>query len=480
MAAINKKLIHFAKLTDFQTRLAAGDIQTYSIVWIQDAKMIWTHGTYYDCSTTDLSEYSTSEEIAATYATITSMDTALAKKQDTISDLDAIRSGAELAVVMAYSRDLSMMDIHGASVENRTTANCYVVKEAGWYKFPLVYGNAITNGTTNSAAYTKVDGDYSHDFVNYNDIAITSPYIEVDTGNLATSVELTMADTDGVFKDLQIIEGFPCRFLALQVADIPETGANGVVSVLDADGVAMWSWHIWVWPDDLTPVTITNATSVDYSILPVNLGSKKSTTEGKFLNWYYQRGRPTPILTSNGYSSIGDAKNYGVRTYTKAPTASSYGAGIRNPQTFYCNSDSPYNWFGSLSYYNLWDANCTSTGNSDNTVVKTVYDPCPAGFKMPNGNTFSYFSISNVVGSFSNGWYFKRNSEDTTGVFFPASGRRQISDGTLSNVGSRIITALSSAESQGYGYVLYSTSSDVKPQDYHGWGDAISVRPVQE
>ena len=47
MATINKKLIHFGKLSDFKTRLAAGDILERSIVCIKDAKMIWTHGEYY-------------------------------------------------------------------------------------------------------------------------------------------------------------------------------------------------------------------------------------------------------------------------------------------------------------------------------------------------------------------------------------------------------------------------------------------------
>lgn len=50
MATINKKLIHFRSLSDFEARLAAGDILSTSIVWIKDAKKIWTHGTYYDCN----------------------------------------------------------------------------------------------------------------------------------------------------------------------------------------------------------------------------------------------------------------------------------------------------------------------------------------------------------------------------------------------------------------------------------------------
>lgn len=49
--AIEKKLICFASLAKFEKQLAAGNILNHSIVFIQDAKKIWTHGTYYgDCS----------------------------------------------------------------------------------------------------------------------------------------------------------------------------------------------------------------------------------------------------------------------------------------------------------------------------------------------------------------------------------------------------------------------------------------------
>ena len=49
--AIEKKLICFARLAEFERQLAAGNILDYSIVFIQDAKKIWNRGTYYDCST---------------------------------------------------------------------------------------------------------------------------------------------------------------------------------------------------------------------------------------------------------------------------------------------------------------------------------------------------------------------------------------------------------------------------------------------
>lgn len=67
---------------------------------------------------------------------------------------------------MAPYVDLSMQDIYG-NTTSQNTANCYVVKEAGTYKFPCVYGNAIKNGATNATAYLNNGGTYSHNFVNY-------------------------------------------------------------------------------------------------------------------------------------------------------------------------------------------------------------------------------------------------------------------------------------------------------------------------
>lgn len=53
--AINKKLIHFGTKTNFEKELAAGNILDTSIIFIKDAKLIWTHGQYYGINdSTDL------------------------------------------------------------------------------------------------------------------------------------------------------------------------------------------------------------------------------------------------------------------------------------------------------------------------------------------------------------------------------------------------------------------------------------------
>lgn len=100
-----------------------------------------------------------------------------------------------------------------AAVQN--TANCYVISAPGYYMIPLVYGNAIKNGQTNSSAYisnapvTKLTFGTStaqtdvvlHHFVDHISQKITDPWIE-KTNNRAyngiNAAEVTWADENNL------------------------------------------------------------------------------------------------------------------------------------------------------------------------------------------------------------------------------------------------------------------------------------------
>ena len=378
-----------------------------------------------------------------------------------------------------FVTDLSYRDVQGNVLVQQSTANCYVVKKAGKYKFPLVYGNAIKNGAINTAAYTNLGtNEYMMDFVNAYGNQITSPYIETDTGKTCTSAQFSIGDAN-IFTELSVSDGY----LFFTVTDIPVGGANGVLSVKDADGTIMWNWHIWIFPYDLTPVTLTNETGVNYDILPAYLATTyDGGDETKRKNWYYQWGRSVPMLGPSAYNSTTNATAYGNLSF--AITANSSGAyqqGILNPATFWTyGNNKNYNWFGTTSYYNLWDANCSSVGCSDNITVKTVYDPSPVGFKIPNGNTFTYFSNAHITDNWNNGFKFKKNKTDTVGIFFPASGFRYDSGGSLSDVGSYGYVWSSAAGSQNGSYYLYFGSGYVRPQFSYGRAGGFSVCCVSE
>ena len=81
--------------------------------------------------------------------------------------------------------DLSIHDHNGATTA-RNTANSYVISAPGYYRIPLVYGNAIKNGATNSSSYISsapptMYGSADmilHNFKDHDNQNITDPWIE--------------------------------------------------------------------------------------------------------------------------------------------------------------------------------------------------------------------------------------------------------------------------------------------------------------
>lgn len=96
--AINKKLIHFKNKENFNNEVANGNILDTSIVFIQDTQEIYTHGTFYDGSKVDLSNIEAS------------IQDIINNKQDNISDLEVIRSGAALGATAVQPAAISDME----------------------------------------------------------------------------------------------------------------------------------------------------------------------------------------------------------------------------------------------------------------------------------------------------------------------------------------------------------------------------------
>ena len=312
-------------------------------------------------------------------------------------------------------RDLSKMDVNGNPIL-QTTANCYVVKEIGVYKFPLVFGNALNSGEENPSSYTNINGSYTSDFIDYNKKIISSPYIETVSGAV-DSAQLSIADADGVFTNFSIIDGENCRYVKFEVVSIPETGANGVISVKNGSGVIMWNWHIWIWPYSLNPETIINKQGVSYKIMPVNLATTyDSGYMGKRCkSWYYQFGRSVPMMSSSDCSFESFHTSYGALTFKVSSTASTMNLGIRNPNIFYKKPSTNDHscWFNTNvdKIRNLWDASNDDRVSTDKLTIKTVYDPCPVGWKVPNAKVLANADVISedfIVDSYWGVWKVSR------------------------------------------------------------------------
>lgn len=412
--------------------------------------------------------------------------------------------------------DLSMVDNAGNPRASRTTANCYLVHNPGTYRIPLVYGNAIKNGETNSLAYhaTESGDNIKPDLVNHADAAITDPWLK---NNSATpdGAELLWQDVNGMITAV----GIDGDYLTFTVAG---TAAGNAVIAAKMGSVIVWSWHIWVTDETLSATKAVNASTHTYNVAPVNVGwvSDKVNTyyQGSSLfvratcngvtlqfnvqqpnfiaseysngrNPYYQWGRKDPeipmnLLTNyncNTYDISGNAvTTSSSNTITTVSGAYSIGTTIQNPQKHYYNNDnggyaSPYN----ESKYNYWDINQNSTGEITTATVKTVYDPCPPGFCIPTGQLYNWMSSKTSTWTSTTNQQGRMLTYNSYNIFFPASGYRNHNNGQLINGGSFGYYWSASANSRFNGQILYCNSnkfgytSNIRLFGY-------SVRPVAE
>ena len=447
----------------------------------------------------------------------------LAKRNKVLKDATALGSASA-------PYDLSTK---GGSV-SRSTANSYVISAPGHYRIPLVYGNAIENGNNNPSSYqTSNTGTYIlSNFQDHAGHAIDDPWIEKTHGGANASVdgaEVVWADAADLVHSPSITHVGGEGFLDFEVTAADIQSGNAVVAVTKSDGAGsktvLWSWHLWFAPKDaLDKIKVTNHQNKDYYFTKETLG-------WKLIQWRsstYTSARTVKVKVEQTVANNG-AKAYTVINITQNPGGVRKGAttlyqfgrkdafpgvakadlasnshftenagdnmsienGIQHPDLYYTWGS---NWENNYSYNNLWSADNTARGFNDNSVVKTVYDPCPVGFKMPASNAFTGFTTTgqnsstqselNIEDSqtFQNnlGHNFWTNSSKTATIYFPASGCRDNSDGSLSTIG--IFGSYWSAyyNVSNYACFLIFYSGLVNPLYAGIRANGFAVRPVSE
>ena len=414
--------------------------------------------------------------------------TATLKKAELIDLLKQRNDGLKNATALGSASAPYDLSTKGGSV-NRSTANAYVISAPGHYRIPLVYGNAIENGATNANAYTShaAAGNLYvlYNFKDHNNQNITDPWIEKTNGGANASVdgaEVVWADAANLVHSPSITHVGGEGFLDFEVTAADIQSGNAVVAV-KKNGITVWSWHLWFAPKDaIDKIPVTNHQGVVYNFTKETLGWKPTQWNSST----YSSARTVKVKVEQTVANNG-TKQDAVINITQNPGNVRKGAitfyqfgrkdafpgvdasklaanshftqnagdnmsimnGIQHPDNFYTNGSS---WYSNpptgYSYYNLWSADNTTGSYNDNPVVKTVYDPCPVGFKMPTYNAFTGFTTTgqysstqselNVDGTsdwqtYQNnfGHNFWTSSSKIATIYFPASGRRGYTDGSL-------------------------------------------------
>ena len=426
----------------------------------------------------------------------------------------------------------------GGSV-NRSTANSYVISAPGHYRIPLVYGNAIENGSTNANSYTShAAAGNSMVLYNFKDHAganITDPWIEKTNSGANNGVdgaEVVWADAADLVHSPSITHVGGEGFLDFEVTAADIQSGNAVVAVTKGSGASktvLWSWHLWFAPKDaLDKIKVTNHQNVDYYFTKETLGWKPTLWSGTT----YESARTVKVKVEQTVANNG-TKQAAVINITQKPGSKKQGVttlyqfgrkdafpgveasklaanshftqnaggnmsienGIQHPDNFYIWSSS---WYSApptgYSYYNLWSADNTTTGFNDNPVIKTVYDPCPVGFKMPASNAFTGFTANGLNGGKmnvdgtdnwqtyqnNNGHNFWTNSSKTATINFPASGYRFNTNGSLYYVGLKGYYWSAVPFDRYFSCYLEVASANVGPLGVFARSYGFAARPVSE
>ncbi len=313
------------------------------------------------------------------------------------------------------------------AVEN--TANCYIINAAGTYSLPLVYGNAIKNGTDNPAAYVSnaTGVNALENFVNHNNAPITSPYIAAHEGCVPDNAVLVWQDAENLVSNIQFVDGGTpeAHRITFDVSQATLKQGNAIIALRDTANTILWSWHIWVTDyQPLLPATITatyDPTQTPRDKVVWNYNNTSSCTMmGVPLGWcdaesaagreaivlftqpetgntqvitikqeplaaggnctFYQWGRKDPMLPSTGLGNE-DKPHTGEYLYIKnGEGKASIGKSIQNPHTFYNFGGSGYyDWCsnsgtmaGKSFLFNLWDTHNNTINNESNSSSVTA------------------------------------------------------------------------------------------------------------
>ena len=341
------------------------------------------------------------------------------------------------------------------------TANCYIAHTNASFRFDAsVKGNGADDGNTF--------------YIGYHGLEIT----EAAYADLAWE---STFDADKT-RSTKIISGAPVYSQEEQAVyfSTGEIQGNAVISVHDAEGEILWSWHIWVSDEPVKTLKGNGLEWMDRNLGALNNDPEDIANRGMLYQW----GRKDPFLPSpaayrevpfHTYDEEGnlletEEEYYAIQAQIEqarvalnisnnqtgdgsleweyvsvAPVAlqapGNIEHSVQNPTTFLgCRTDIPigeyvFDWYlqqdlvgknGSLqqSQSDLWGY--AQAG----TAYKTIFDPCPPGYAVPPRGAFDDIQDGYACTYVDREW--ERNAYGWTwkggnGDYFPSTGNLDVS-----------------------------------------------------
>ena len=266
----------------------------------------------------------------------------------------------------AFAFEENLTDV--TDLSERGNSNCYIVSEAGLYSFDATTIGNGEFGIIESAGF-------------HTNVPSISP----------ESVELLWEDREGLIKAFTLDEtSSKIKFLA------SDKKGNALLAAKNAEGTVLWSWHIWM-TDSPTEQIYIKSDERRYTMFDRNLGATRAD-RGSDEQWkdavgiLYQWGRKDPIAYDHNQNPLFTRAGYSRQDMISA---------ISNPTYV-------------TTYYDWSDNMNSSWWKSDQ---KTIYDPCPVGYRVPPAAVWDEFADHRV--KYDKGWDFNYDGTNTT--YYPST-----------------------------------------------------------
>ena len=344
-----------------------------------------------------------------------------------------------IGVIVASATDLG----------STATANCYIVSSAGDYKFKAVKGNSSTVVGTVASVDILWETWNNDETVTKNSVIAAADY-DLQSGE----------DPYIVFKTPATLHF-----------------GNALIAAKDVSDNILWSWHIWV---PSVAISATDKTAViGGSVMNMNLGALEEVPGSgsatiASLGLLYQWGRKDPFVGAAEWKDYPAKAKVAGSAWTLTKSRVTMAEAILHPTVLYIDPAQSDNkgWMETPDA-TLWN----------NSGSKTIYDPCPAGYKVP-------VKTGSIWTKTDTDWTFDATNHvcELSGVRIPLAGYVECWGGSLygNGTGSEHAYLWSATSHDGDDergdcvYIRAFRTSDKYYGNSRGKANAASVRCVAE
>lgn len=314
-----------------------------------------------------------------------------------------IKANGSLDVIIGNEDDGKFRDLapHNDAVNGFEYANCYVVTPekmkidgtSEWYDGFYFYGGVAGRGELGTFSVAGAEL--------YPDNVYFEP----------RSARILWQDKPYLIRHVELIHGY-VRFTLNEECKNGLTG-NAVLAVYDEAGEILWTWHIWV-TDSLEDISYNNifynSRYRSFSMMNMNLGATRAAWTAadnvsdvlECYGLYYQWGRKDPSpgpakydyaqadMSTMSYYYMDEGERTSVSEYLEAsPTVET---GAKHPldiiRPTQLSESYPNDWL-----YSQVDQLWGYSPSSGKVAMKTIYDPCPYGYRVPDDELEVLFSV---------------------------------------------------------------------------------------